>query len=83
MTFRLSNVEQTSTFPNEMIHIMPRCIVHLHGHQNNMVPLIKLLYLWILAMVLSFTTTPTGQLMTFIIIVSHGGLVTTTLVTET
>jgi hypothetical protein len=30
-----------STFLNEMIHIMLECIVHLHGHQNKMVPLLK------------------------------------------
>jgi hypothetical protein len=57
MTFQLFIVEKMSTLFNEMIHITFRCIVHLHGHQNKMVPFIKPLYFWILAMVLSFTTT--------------------------
>jgi hypothetical protein len=34
MIFWLSIVKQTNTFPNEMIHIMPRCTMHLHDHQN-------------------------------------------------
>ncbi len=29
------------TLLDEMIHIMPGCIVHLHGHWNKMVPLVK------------------------------------------
>jgi hypothetical protein len=29
------------TFPNEMIHITHGCDVHLHGHQNNVMPLMK------------------------------------------
>jgi hypothetical protein len=41
MTSRLSIMEKTSTFPNETIHITHRCIVHLHGHQNKVVPLMK------------------------------------------
>jgi len=27
--------------PNETIHIMPRCVMHFHGHRNKVVPLIK------------------------------------------
>jgi hypothetical protein len=57
MTFRLLIVKKTSTFLDEMIHITHKCTMHLHGHQNKMVPLIKPLCLWILAMALSFTTT--------------------------
>jgi len=34
-------MEKTSTFPNEMIHITPKYVVHLHGHRNKMVPLMK------------------------------------------
>jgi hypothetical protein len=41
MTFRLSIVEKMNTFLDESIHIMPKCIVHLHGHQNKLVPLMK------------------------------------------
>jgi hypothetical protein len=33
--------KKTSAFPNETIHIVPKCIVHLHGHQNKVVPLVK------------------------------------------
>jgi len=32
MTSRSSIVEKTNTLPNEMIHITPKCIVHLRGH---------------------------------------------------
>jgi len=41
MTFRSSIVEKMNTFPNKIIHIMPRCVVHLHGHWNKIVPLMK------------------------------------------
>jgi hypothetical protein len=41
MIFQLFIMEKMGTFPNETIHIMPRCVVHLHGHQNKMVPLMK------------------------------------------
>jgi hypothetical protein len=41
MTFWLSIVEKMSTFLDETIHIMPRCVVHFHGHQNKMVPFMK------------------------------------------
>ncbi len=30
-----------NTFPNETIHIMFGCIVHFHGHGNEMMPLMK------------------------------------------
>jgi hypothetical protein len=36
-----SIMEKIGTFPIEMIHITPRCVVHLHGHWNKMVPLTK------------------------------------------
>ncbi len=29
------------TLLDEMIHITPRCVVHLHGHRNKVVPLMK------------------------------------------
>jgi hypothetical protein len=29
------------TFFDEMIHIMHGCIMHLHGHRNKVVPLVK------------------------------------------
>ncbi len=41
MTFRSFIVEKMNTLPNEIIHITPRCVVHLHGHRNKMVPLMK------------------------------------------
>jgi len=41
MTFWLSIVEKTGTFPNETIHITLGCTMHLHGHWNKMVALIK------------------------------------------
>jgi hypothetical protein len=41
MTFQSSIVEKMNTFFGEVIHIMPKCVVHLHGHQNEMMPLMK------------------------------------------
>jgi hypothetical protein len=41
MTFRSSIVKKTDILPNEMIHIMPECVVNLHGHWNKVVPLMK------------------------------------------
>jgi hypothetical protein len=41
MTSWLSIMEKINTFPIEMIHIMPECIMHLHGHRNKMLPLMK------------------------------------------
>ncbi len=41
MTFRLSTVEKTSTFPDKTIHIKLECAMHLHGHQNKVVPFMK------------------------------------------
>ncbi len=37
----MSIVEKMGTFHNETIHIMPKCTLHLHGHQNEMVPFMK------------------------------------------
>jgi hypothetical protein len=41
MTSWSSIVEKVSKFPDETIHITPKCIEHLHGHENKMVPLMK------------------------------------------
>jgi hypothetical protein len=41
MTFQPFIMENTSKFPNEMIHITLRGAMQLHGHQNNVVPLMK------------------------------------------
>jgi hypothetical protein len=41
MTSQSPIVKNTSTHPNEIIHIMPMCAMHLHGHLNKMVPLKK------------------------------------------
>jgi hypothetical protein len=42
MTSQSFTVEKTSTILDETIHIMPKCIVHLQGHRNIVVPLMKL-----------------------------------------
>jgi hypothetical protein len=76
-------MQKTSTLFNETIHIMPRGVVHLHGNWNKMVPLMKPLYLRILAMALSFIVTLVGQLMTLKAIVIHIGSITTTLAIKT
>jgi hypothetical protein len=41
MIIWLSIVEKTGTLPNEMIHIVSRCVVHIHGHWNKMMPFMK------------------------------------------
>jgi hypothetical protein len=41
MSFRLSIMEKTSTLLDETIHTTLGCAVHLHGHQNKMVPFLK------------------------------------------
>ncbi len=42
MTSWLSIVEKMGMFPDEMIHITLGGVVHFHGHQNKVVPLMKL-----------------------------------------
>jgi hypothetical protein len=39
--FWSSIVKKTSTIPNEMIHIMLGCALHLHDHWNKVMPLLK------------------------------------------
>ncbi len=34
-------MEEMGPFPDETIHITLECVVHFHGHQNKMVPLMK------------------------------------------
>jgi hypothetical protein len=41
VTSKSSTMEKTGTFPDETIHITPRCVVHLHGHQNKIVLFMK------------------------------------------
>jgi len=41
MTFQSSIMEKKSTFLDEMIYITFKCVVHLHGHWNKMVPFMK------------------------------------------
>ncbi len=41
MTSRSSIVEKTHTLLDEMIHITLKCVMHLHGHWNKVVPLMK------------------------------------------
>ncbi len=41
MISKLPTMEKTSTFPDETIHITLGCAMHLHGHWNKMMPLMK------------------------------------------
>jgi hypothetical protein len=41
MTPRSFIVEKIGTFLDEMIHITLKCIVHLHGHSNKVMPFMK------------------------------------------
>jgi hypothetical protein len=41
MTSQLHIVEKMCTLFDETIHIMPKCTMHLHGHQNKVMPLMK------------------------------------------
>ncbi len=41
MTSQSPIMEKMSTFPYETIHIMPECVMPLHGHRNKVVPLMK------------------------------------------
>jgi hypothetical protein len=41
MTFQSSIVEKMGTFLDETIYIMLGYVMHLHGHWNKMVPLMK------------------------------------------
>jgi hypothetical protein len=65
MISRLSIMEKTSIFPDEKIHITFECVVHLHGHRNKVMPLMKPLYLQIIAMALSLKVAPINELMAF------------------
>jgi hypothetical protein len=77
MTFRSSIVKKTSTLLNKMIHITPECTMHLHGHQNKMVPLMKPFILVDLSNGTKFYN------YTYSSTISHIRLVTTTLTTKT
>jgi hypothetical protein len=83
MTFQSSIVEKMSTLPIETIHIMPECVVHLHGHQNKVVPLMKPSILVDLNNSTKFHSCIASQLITFEAIVFHIGSVTTTSTTKT
>ncbi len=80
MSSQSSIVKKMNTFLDETIHIMPKCNVHFHGHQNKVVPLMKP---FILTMTFIFTIAPNGQLMTFKATISHVGSITTTLARKT
>jgi hypothetical protein len=41
MISKSSTLEKMGTFPNEMIHITPRRVVHFHGHRNEIVFFMK------------------------------------------
>ncbi len=42
MTSQSYIMEKMGTLPDEMIHIMPEDAMHLQGHQNKVVPFMKL-----------------------------------------
>jgi hypothetical protein len=74
-------MEKTSTFFDETIHIMLAYVVHLHGHRNKVVPLMKLSILVDFNNDIKFQNcAPIGQLMIFAAIVFCGKSLTTTLV---
>jgi hypothetical protein len=41
MTSWSSIVDKMGMLPDKTIHIMPECIVHLHGHRNKVMPFMK------------------------------------------
>jgi hypothetical protein len=67
-----------ATFFNETIHIMPGCIMHLHGHWNKVMPLMKPFILVDFSNALNFAITLVSQPMTFEATISHVGSVTIT-----
>jgi hypothetical protein len=42
MTSQSFIMEKMGTLLDETIHIMLECVVHLHGHRNKVMPLMKL-----------------------------------------
>jgi hypothetical protein len=34
-------MEKMNTLPDETIYIMPKCVMHLHDHQNKVMPFMK------------------------------------------
>jgi cAMP phosphodiesterase len=64
-------MKKTATLFDEMIYIIFKCTLHLHGHHNKVMPFMSPLYLQILTMVLISITTFAGRLMTFKTIISH------------
>jgi hypothetical protein len=41
MTSQSPIMKKTNTLPDEMIHIMFECTMHLHGHRTKMLPFMK------------------------------------------
>jgi hypothetical protein len=78
MTSQLSIMEKMGTLPDEMIHITPKCIMHLHGHQNKVVPLMKSFIFADLNNGVKFYSYTISWLMTFETTISHIELITTT-----
>jgi len=78
MTSQLSIVEKTGTLPNETIHITPEYTMHLHGHHNKVVPLMKPFIFADLNNGVKFYNYTTSWLMTLETTISHIELVTTT-----
>jgi len=64
MTSQLPIMEKTSTLFDETIHIMPECAMHLHGHQNKILPFMKPFIFVKFNNGVSFITTLVNQLMT-------------------
>jgi len=63
---------------DETIHITLRCVVHIHGHWNRMVPFMKPFILANLNNDAKFATAPIGRLMTLEITVFHVRSITIT-----
>jgi hypothetical protein len=76
-------MKKMSTFLDETMYIMLKCIMHLHGHWNKAVSLVKLFILADFSNALNSIITFVGQLMTFEAIVSCVGLATSTSATKT
>jgi hypothetical protein len=71
------------TLFHEMIHIMPGCAMHLHGHYNKMVPFMKPSIFTNFNNGLNFVVAFVDWVMTLIDIVSRFGSITTTLAIKT
>jgi hypothetical protein len=83
ITFRSFFVEKMSTLLDETIHITLACVVHLHGHWNKMVPLMKPFILADINNNVKFHNCTCWLIMTFVATIFHVKSIATTLVTKT